>query len=252
MDYFSTGEVAKKLNLSLRTLRYYDQIGLVEPTLKKDNGRRYYSNEDILLLQKILLLKATSMSLEDIQKIINHITIHKTLLVHKEQLEQEMKQLQQSIHHTNTLINTIKLEGDIQWNQLLPLLSEENQIAKQQKKMKIMETLFNEEEQALLAKKLPKMEHVPDQITKWINIIKRIELCLKEGKTPQSGDGQLIAEDALLLSEETFKGNKELADKFWEARRSEELSSDLNLYPIDKEVIVFLEEAVVCLEEQKA
>ncbi|WP_409275025.1 MerR family transcriptional regulator [Neobacillus sp. SCS-31] len=244
MSYFSTGEVAKKLNLSLRTLRYYDQIGLVKPALKEDYGKRYYTPENMLLLEKVLLLKAASMSLQDIQKIINRISTEKTLAIHKEQLENNIKQLQQSLEHTNTLINIIKLEGDIQWDQLLPLLSEENQFITQQRKKKVFEKLFSEEEQATLIEQLPKMEDNPDQIAKWINIIKRVELCLEEGKTPSSREAQLIAEDALLLSNETFQGNEELANKFWEARKSEETSSELNLYPINKEVIVFLEEAM--------
>ena len=93
MDFFSTGEVSKKLNMSLRTLRYYDQIGLVVPTVRKDNGKRYYSNEDMLLLEKIALLKSTSMSLTDIQKVINQVSTNKVLLVHKEHLEMNMKNL---------------------------------------------------------------------------------------------------------------------------------------------------------------
>ena len=250
MTYFSTGEVSKKLNLSLRTLRYYDQIGLVEPALKEDNGKRYYTSENMLLLEKVLLLKATSMSLDDIKKIIGQITIQKTLTVHKEQLEHEIKQLQQSLDYTNTLFNTLKLEGDIHWDQLLPLLSEENQSLKQQRKMKVMEKLFNEEERAALDEQLPKMESDPDQMAKWINLIKRIELCLEEGKTPDSREGQLIAQDTLLLSNETFKGNTELADKFWETRKSEETSSDLNLYPVNKEVMIFLEEAILHYEKE--
>lgn len=150
MTYFSIGEVSKKLNLSLRTLRYYDQIGLVEPALKEDNGKRYYTPENMLLLEKVLLLKATSMSLEDIKKIISRITIQKTLVVHKEQLEHDIKQLQQSLDYTNTLFNTIKLGGGIQWDQLLPLLSEETQSLKQQRKKYVMAKLFNEEERAAL------------------------------------------------------------------------------------------------------
>ncbi|RHW43518.1 MerR family transcriptional regulator [Neobacillus notoginsengisoli] len=244
MSYFSTGEVAKKLNLSLRTLRYYDQIGLVKPVLKEDNGKRYYSPENMLLLEKVLLLKAASLPLKDIKKIISRITIEKTLAIHKEQLENNIKQLQTSLEHTNTLINILKLEGDIQWNQLLPLLLEENQLLMQQRKKKAFEKLFSEEEQTALIEQIPKMEDNPEQVGKWINLIKRVELCLEEGKTPSSRAAQLIAEDALLLSNETFKGNEELANKFWEARKSEETSSDLNLYPINKEVIVFLEEAM--------
>ncbi|PLR89336.1 MerR family transcriptional regulator [Bacillus sp. T33-2] len=251
MIYFSTGEVSKKLNLSLRTLRYYDEIGLVKPALKEDNGKRYYTPENMLLLEKVLLLKATSMSLEDIKKIISQITIQKTLAVHKEQLEQNIKHLQQSLDYTNTLINTLKLEGDIYWDQLLPLLSEENQSLKQQRKKKVLEKLFSEEEQAALIEQLPKMESNPEQMAKWINLIKRIELCFEEGKTPYSREGQLIAQDTLILSNETFKGNAELADKFWEARKSKETSSDLNLYPVNEEVMIFLEEAILHYEKEQ-
>ncbi|MYL63444.1 MerR family transcriptional regulator [Bacillus hwajinpoensis] len=251
MTYFSTGEVSKKLNLSLRTLRYYDQIGLIEPALKEDNGKRYYTPENMLMLEKVLLLKATSMSLEDIKKIISQITIQKTLSVHKAQLELEVKQLQQSLNYTNTLFNTLKLEGDIHWDQLLPLLSEENKSLKQQKKKKVMEKLFNEEEREALAEQLPKMDKDLEQIEKWINLIKRIELCLEERKTPDSREGQLIAQDTMILSNETFKGNAELADKFWEARKSEENSVDLNLYPVNQEVMAFMEEAILFYEKEQ-
>ncbi|WP_078410437.1 MerR family transcriptional regulator [Priestia abyssalis] len=250
MTYFSTGEVSKKLNLSLRTLRYYDQIGLVEPAMKEDNGKRYYTPENMLLLEKVLLLKATSMSLEDIKKIISRITIQKTLAVHKDQLEHDIKLLQQSLDYTNTLLNTIKLEGDIHWDQLLPLLSEEDQSLKQQRKQKVMEKLFNEEERAALAEQLPKMESDPDQMAKWINLIKRIEICLEERKKPDSREGRLIAQDTLLLSNETFMGNTALVNKFWEARKSEEISANLNLYPVNKEVILFMEEAILHYEKE--
>lgn len=250
MTYFSTGEVSKKLNLSLRTLRYYDQIGLVEPAMKEDNGKRYYTPENMLLLEKVLLLKATSMSLEDIKKIISRITIQKTLAVHKDQLEHDIKLLQQSLDYTNTLLNTIKLEGDIHWDQLLPLLSEEDQSLKQHRKQKVMEKLFNEEERAALAEQLPKMESDPDQMAKWINLIKRIEICLEERKNPDSREGRLIAQDTLLLSNETFMGNTELVNKFWEARKSEEISANLNLYPVNKEVILFMEEAILHYEKE--
>ncbi|MDU2242562.1 MAG: MerR family transcriptional regulator, partial [Paenibacillus sp.] len=219
------------------------------PARKEDNGKRYYSPENMLLLEKILLLRETSMSLEDIKKIMNRITMQETLAVHKEQLELQIKQLQRSLDYTNTLVNTFKLEGDIQWDQLLPLLSEENQSLKRQKKKEVMEKLFSEEERAALDMQLPKLESDSDQISKWIHLVKRIEQCLKEGKAPDSHEGQWIARDTLLLSEETFKGNAELAEKFWRARRSEETSADLNLYPVHKDTVQFMEEAMAHYEK---
>ena len=245
MDFFSTGEVSKKLNMSLRTLRYYDQIGLVVPTVRKDNGKRYYSNEDMLLLEKIALLKSTSMSLTDIQKVINQVSTNKVLLVHKEHLEMNIQQLQQSIQHTNTLLSILKIEGNIRWDQLTPLLSEDDENSKQKSKQKLWAQLFSEEEQSFLSEQLPKMEDDQGQTVKWINIIKRIELCLEEGKAAHSQEGQLIAEDFLLLSNETFGENQQLADKFWGARKSKETSTALHLYPIKREVMEFIEEAII-------
>ncbi|WP_249871651.1 MerR family transcriptional regulator [Oceanobacillus saliphilus] len=250
MTLFSTGEVSKKINISLRTLRYYDQIGLVVPTIKKNNGKRYYSEDDLLLLEKIILLKSTSMSLKDIRQIINQVTIDKILTVHKKQLETNIEQLNLSLQHTTTLLNTLKLEGTLQWNHLLPLLSEEENSKKQERKKKLWSQLFNKEEQSILSENLPKMED--PLIIKWINIIKRIELCLENGTSPSSMEGQLIAVDVDLLTLESFGDKPDLIDKFWEIRKSEETSAELGLYPINKEVLIFLEEAIVHHEATKS
>ncbi|WP_078551343.1 MerR family transcriptional regulator [Bacillus alkalicellulosilyticus] len=250
MRLFSTGEVSKKLNLTLRTLRYYDQIELVVPTVKKDNGTRYYSEDDLLLLQKIELLKSTSMPLKDIKKIINQVTIDKVLTVHKSELETNIEKLSQSLQHTTTLLNTLKIEGKLQWSQLLPLLSEEENRKKQERKAKTWSQLFSQEEQSILSENLPKLE---DSFSiKWINIVKRIELCLENGNSPSSIEGQLIAVDIEILTKESFGDNPELLEKFWGVRKSEKASADFDLYPIRKEILNYVEEAIVHYEGTKS
>ena len=47
MKRWTTGEVSKQRNISIRTLRYYDQIDLLTPSFKDDNGKRYYSEDDL-------------------------------------------------------------------------------------------------------------------------------------------------------------------------------------------------------------
>lgn len=243
MNYFSSGEVAKKLGVSLRTIRYYDDIGLVEPTSKDDSGRRLYTAEDILQLQKVMLLKETSMPLKDIQNILNQITMERILLLHKEKLERDVEQLSLSLDHTHSLLNMIKLEKDIKWEHLIPLLGEDLE-EKRQQRSAAMEMVFSGKEQAVLQENLPKLEDNPMEVAKWINIIKRIELCIAEGKVPESPVGQLIAEDVMILSRETFGEDDELAENFWDVRRSEEASNGLGFYPVRQEVLEFLERAM--------
>ncbi|MFD1177082.1 MerR family transcriptional regulator [Paenibacillus puldeungensis] len=249
MTYYSTGEVSKKLKMSLRTLRYYDQIGLVVPSVREDNGRRYYSDEDMLLLQKIALLKSTSMSLQDMKKIINQVTIDRVLSVHKEQLETNIKQLKEALQHTNTLLNILKLDGELYWDQLTPLVLDEERSRSRENAKRQWESLFNEEEISILSKQLPKLEDDQGQTIKWIDLVKRIECCLEDGKTPSSKEGQLIAEDIQLLTRETFGDHPEMVEKFWEARKSETASVALHLYPIKREVLTFIEKAIEHFEE---
>lgn len=67
---YSTGEFAKTAGVTLRTIRYYDKIGLLKPTKVLDNGYRRYCNNDLITLQKILSLKELGFSLEEIYPLI--------------------------------------------------------------------------------------------------------------------------------------------------------------------------------------
>ncbi|MFC7319728.1 MerR family transcriptional regulator [Halobacillus campisalis] len=243
MRYFTSGEVSQTLGISVRTLRYYDQIGLVTPAKKEETGRRLYSSRELVVLEKILLLKSLSMSLEDIQKIINELTIEEILTLHKEKLENKIQDLQYSLQQTHSLSNTLKLEGDLDWNQLLPLVRENNKRAGTNR----WENHFNEDEQKILQEDLPKMEDPSTK--KWINIIKRSQFCIERELTPDSEEALTLAEDCLLLSEDFFNGDEQLQQKFWEARKSEETSKEMGLYPIPSDVLDFLEKATLCYEK---
>ena len=52
--YYTSGEFAKKANVTLRTIRYYDRQGILKPSKVADNGYRLYTDADFAKLQKIL------------------------------------------------------------------------------------------------------------------------------------------------------------------------------------------------------
>ncbi|MEW9502956.1 MerR family transcriptional regulator [Jeotgalibacillus marinus] len=238
MTLVSTGELARQLHVSVRTLRYYDQIGLVPPSRKDENGKRFYSEDDILRLEKILLLKSLSLSLEDSKKILSEKSTHAIVTAHKAVLEQQRAEIEQSILQTTSLIHTIELEGTIDWKALLTLVVN-------QEKERDWQSYFSEEEHQILAEQLPKLENDDLTTKKWMNLLKRIELCVQTGETPQSEIAQLIVDDIEILSHETFNGDEELMEKFWEVRKSKEKSEELGLYPIDERILIFLDQAIV-------
>ncbi|MFD1413132.1 MerR family transcriptional regulator [Oceanobacillus jeddahense] len=69
-NYWSTGQLAALTGLSIRTLRYYDQIGLFSPSLYTEAGHRRYTSEDMQLLLQILVLKRMHLPLEEIKEMV--------------------------------------------------------------------------------------------------------------------------------------------------------------------------------------
>lgn len=66
------GEVSKELGIPSATLRYYEQIGLLED-IKKEHGIREYQEEDIERLNFIICMKKAGFKLEDIIKFLELI-----------------------------------------------------------------------------------------------------------------------------------------------------------------------------------
>ncbi|GAB3070512.1 MerR family transcriptional regulator [Salinicoccus sesuvii] len=233
-SYLSTGQLSKILNVSVRTIRYYDQIGLVCPSKKTTGGKRYYSKEDILRLQKIILLKSLNLSLEDSRSILAEQSMSDILYAHQSLLTEEVEHLTISLKHTQSLLNLLDLKRTLHWEDLISLVANAE-------KEKDWNRYFSVEQQSYLKSRLPKLENSDKATKKWINIIKRIELCLEKEVSPTSSEGQLIIEDVDILSEETFGDDPELIETFWKVRRSPKASEELGLYPISPAIIEFLE-----------
>lgn len=68
--FWKVGELAKLTGLTIRTLRFYDQIGLFSPSAYSDSGHRMYNEDDLSRLQQILSLKELGLSLEEIKSVV--------------------------------------------------------------------------------------------------------------------------------------------------------------------------------------
>jgi MerR family transcriptional regulator, thiopeptide resistance regulator len=178
--YLSSGELAKRFKVSLRTIRYYDQIDLVRPSKLGEGRKRFYSAEDCLMLEKVILLKSLALPLDEIKRVIEAQSMESILIAHKSYLEEQSSTIQTSIDHTNSLLHILKLEGNIHWEDLLSLT-----VPKE--KNRSWSTFFSNEEQELLQDRLPKLEEDNVNTKKWINIVRRLEMCIQANIPPWIG-----------------------------------------------------------------
>lgn len=91
--------VSKIAGISVRTLQYYDKIGLLHPTDYSDVGYRLYSDNDLITLQHILLFKELEFPLNEIKEIINSDNFDRDIA-----LEQQIKLLTLKKEHLENLI----------------------------------------------------------------------------------------------------------------------------------------------------
>ncbi|MCY7817592.1 MerR family transcriptional regulator [Bacillus haynesii] len=115
--YFTTGEFAKLCRVKKQTLFHYDELGLLSPELKKENGYRYYSYHQFELFQVINLFKEVGVPLKEIKSLIKGKTPGKIVPLLKEksvEIDDKIKKLQflQKIIQTKVALAEQALETD--------------------------------------------------------------------------------------------------------------------------------------------
>lgn len=98
---YSIGEFSEKTGTSIRTLHYYDEIGLLRAEKHPSSGHRIYTDQDVLTLQKIICLKSLGYSLDEIGVLINKssfdLSLNETLQMQKKMLEEQKENLETSL-----------------------------------------------------------------------------------------------------------------------------------------------------------
>ena len=69
-ELMQIGQVAERTGLSLRTIRFYEENGLVIPTARSEGGFRLYSAEDVARLEVIKRMKPLGFTLEEMQELL--------------------------------------------------------------------------------------------------------------------------------------------------------------------------------------
>lgn len=67
------GELAEKTSLSLRTIRHYDEVGLLKPSARTEGGFRLYTHDDCARLMLIRRMKPLGFTLEEMTELLRII-----------------------------------------------------------------------------------------------------------------------------------------------------------------------------------
>ena len=127
---YKIGDFSNLVNISIRTLRYYDEIGLLKPEIvDKFTNYRYYTEDNVVEAQFITLLKEVGFTLQEIIDYKNFLNNYDSddegtnqfLLKKQQQISEEMDRLQEQYDKITILRKKFK-------GKVLTLMKEENNV----------------------------------------------------------------------------------------------------------------------------
>ncbi len=104
---YTVKKLSELSGVTIRTLHFYEEIGLLKPAYHGSNGYRYYEEQELLQLQQILFFKELGFSLKQIQKVLGRDDFDQlsALYSHRKSLNQEWEKIGQLL---KTIDKTIK------------------------------------------------------------------------------------------------------------------------------------------------
>lgn len=98
-------EISEITGISIRTLHYYDEIGLLLPTEKSEAGYRYYDDKALEILQQILFFREFDIPLKEIKSVIKDSTLNKNqiLKMQKNMLTAKKERIEKLIIHIDDI-----------------------------------------------------------------------------------------------------------------------------------------------------
>lgn len=125
-EYFTTGQLAKMAKVSVRTIRFYDSKNLLKPSfVDEDTGARFYTRDDFLKLEQVLLYKYLGFSIEEIKE----LTITKndkdfvidSMHLQQKLIEDKMEQMQLVKDAIESTLKAYEKEKNIDWDKMLKI-----------------------------------------------------------------------------------------------------------------------------------
>jgi len=228
------GELAGQTGVTVRSLHYYDEIGLLSPSDHTPSGHRLYTASDVVRLQQIKSLQQLGFSLDEIRSCLNGsqcsprqvIALHLERLRQRIELEQRLCSLLQAVDESLRAMETPSLEGLIQTIEVIQMM-EKYYTPKQLEKL-------SERRQALGDEGMRKAQE------SWTTLLEEIRAAMARGADPASPTAQALYDRYRGLIEQFTGGDAGIEASLREMYRQEPDIAKPHGYSHDPKMMEYL------------
>lgn len=195
-DLVRIGDLAKKTGLSIRTLHYYDQIGLLSPSHRTKADHRLYSDDDIIQLQRILSLRQLGFSLDEIRKCLQSadFALPHVIELHRHRVQEQITLSHTLLKRLNAIARELETTHTVAVENLIEAMET----------ISMSRQYFTTEQQAVLEARFSEHE------AEWQNLLSQIRTEMDKGTDFNSPDVRILARRWLMGMKSFIQGDHDI------------------------------------------
>lgn len=216
-EFLTVGELAKQMNVTVRTLQYYDKEGLLKPSEKSQGGRRLYTKKDMVKLHQIISLKYLGFSLDEIKgklfSLDNPKKVAEILERQSEIIKNQIENLKEALSITEALYEEVLQIETVDFSKYADIIS----LLKEQNENYWVIKLFDDELSSHIRERFKDNQDMGRLLyEKYSSILDKSVLLKKEGKSPKSEESIAVAKEWWDMINEFTGGDMSLIPKLME------------------------------------
>ncbi|HEX4839095.1 MAG TPA: MerR family transcriptional regulator [Rhabdochlamydiaceae bacterium] len=213
---YTVKKLSELSGVTVRTLHFYEEIGLLKPAYHGSNGYRYYEERELLQLQQILFFKELGFTLKQIQKVLGRSDFDQlaALASHRKALTREWEKIGFLLKTIDKTIKHLKGKKKMKDKEMFDgfnitlVKAKEGQSYSAAEKI-VVQSVKNPTKNAEDVEKRGKAYY--DNITKTANaLFKELVHCLEKGLDPAADEVQKIIKRHHAFAEQTHSATKEV------------------------------------------
>ena len=229
------GRLAERTGLSVRTLHWYDEIGLLRPSHRTEAGHRLYTGDDVVRLQRIISLRALDFSLEEIagsldDPAFDHVAV---IRAHRQRLRKEQERAAALCERLKRLEESLLAGASTSTDDIIHIIEG----------ITMIEKYYSEEQLAELKKRADEMgeEGMLAAQNEWAELIAAVKSEMEKGSDPRSTEVRELARRWNALIARFTGGNPEIAASLKSMYENEGAQS-ASRGMVDPEMMAFISE----------
>lgn len=231
-DYIKIGELAGITGITIRTLHYYDEIGLLQPVKITEVNHRLYNMQSITELYLIMALKDMGFNLEEITDLIRtkNIDVRELVEIHVNNVQEEISQKQLLLSRLLKIKQRLKENSTLSSEDLREVAPFINSSA---------DKFFTQEQLNKLKGKLDSFNPETDLANEWLNFISKLKDCYKNKNLKTDAAARECVEYWNKITRKLIGNDEQMKDSITAFHSSQENTTQLR-YGLTDELYEYL------------